>query len=129
MLPKRLCESLDNAELRDAWAERARISAIMDGCKKSVASMRSGVRCYIAFAKRLRGKTEGSIFPPSVDDLLVWSTCFRCEATYSNYIGYVRTWCLIESLQTQAFDETVVKRAKASIRKRLSRDARRCFSS
>ena len=115
---KRLCESLDSAELRDEWAERARMSAIMDGCKKSVTSMRSGVRCYIAFAKRLRGKADGSIFPPSVNDLLVWSTCFRCEGTFSNYMGYVRTWCLIESLQTAAFDEPAVRRAKASIRKR-----------
>ena len=74
---KRFKESLPSAEQLTAWAEKARIDAIMDGCKKSMPSVRSGVRCYIAFAKVLLRKRFGDIFPPSVDDLLVWSTCFR----------------------------------------------------
>ena len=115
---KRFKESLLSVEQLAAWAEKARIDAIMDGCKKSMPSVRSGVRCYIAFAKTLLRKSFGDIFPPSVDDLLVWSTCFRCDATFSNYLGYVRTWCLVERLSTAAFSEPAIKRAKASIRKR-----------
>ena len=89
---KRFKDSLPTVEQQRAWAESARIQAIMDGCRKSLPSVRSGVRCYIAFAKTLLGKRVGDIFPPSVDDLLAWSTCFRCEGTFSKYVGHARTW-------------------------------------
>ena len=36
-----------------------------------------------------------SKLPPSVDTLLAWSRLFRCGRTLRNYLGYVRTACLI----------------------------------
>eukprot|EP00973_Karenia_brevis_P002444 329901-Karenia_brevis.AAC.1 len=40
------------------------------------------------------------IFPPSLRALLAWSTMFRCAATFQNYVGYVRTACLLAGVPT-----------------------------
>ena len=49
--------SLDSLELpsmsvqqRQAWIEEARVKAILGSCSRSMASVRSSVRCYLAFA-------------------------------------------------------------------------------
>ena len=42
-----------------------------------------------------------SYFPPKIDILLAWSTLFRSEGTLSNYLGYVRTGCLLVKAPTQ----------------------------
>ena len=36
-----------------AWIERARLAAILGGCRLSVNSLRSGLRCYITFVSKL----------------------------------------------------------------------------
>ena len=37
----------------------------------------------------------GRLFPPQLDLLLAWSTMFRSPYTWSNYLGYVRTACML----------------------------------
>ena len=38
---------------------------------------------------------EGRLFPPSLDTLLAWCALFRHVGTLSNYLGYVKTGCLL----------------------------------
>ena len=40
-------------------------------------------------------------FPPPVELLLAWSTLFRSAQTFSNYLGYVKTGCLIMNAATE----------------------------
>ena len=40
-------------------------------------------------------------FPPQLDTLLAWSTTFRSAGTLSNYLGYVKTGCLIVGASTE----------------------------
>ena len=102
-----------------AWVEEARLAAILGSCSLSVPSLRSGLRCYIAFVGRAARVHDvvslcGSAcivdqvapntkcyFPPCLDFLLAWSTLFRSEGTLSNYLGYVRTGCLLAKAPTQ----------------------------
>ena len=76
---------------------------------------------------------EKRFFPPEVRDLQVWSTLFRSEGTWANYLSYVRTACMIVQVPTQVsmccmcvlcdaeiwnvqvFKDPAVGRAKASI--------------
>ena len=71
----------------------------------------------------LPGKVEqagGSIFPPKLDTLLAWSTLFRSEGTWGNYLGYVKTACVLVKVETQVFDNVALKRARASVQKGLN---------
>ena len=95
------------------WLEEARIAAILGSCLLSMKSVKSGIRCYIAFVgERCRFDCAAHVtacvlaadqiapgtrhyFPPKLETLLTWSTLFRSEGTLSNYLGYLRTACLI----------------------------------
>ena len=94
-----------------------------------------GIRCWISFARGALG-IVGSVFPPSVDGIVAWSNTFRCSRTFGNYLGYVRTGCLLVRCSTDATHGEVggcvrcfrsglggliceaVKRAKVAIDKR-----------
>ena len=77
-------------------------------------------------------------WPPALEVLQAWSALFRCVGTFSNYLGYVRTGCLVVKCDTkvlyilapvgagwshvgcvaQVFDDPALRRAKASVVKR-----------
>jgi hypothetical protein len=54
-------------------------------------------------------------FPPAVPMLLAWSMGFRVRGTFVNYLGYVRTGCLVAGCSVQAFSDPAGQRAKMSI--------------
>ena len=102
------------------WVEAARLNAILGNSSASLRSLRSGVCCYITFAGAIAclcccvllarsglALTDscqlGSkhYFPPSLETLLAWSTLFRCKDTFSNYLNYVRTGCLLVKASVQ----------------------------
>ena len=74
-------------------------------------------------------------FPPRLKVLLAWTTMFRSGGTLRNYIGYVKTGCIIVGADTRArrelaysvrdfvlhfgeiFDEPALIKAKASVDK------------
>ena len=105
--PRRTLHSLDLCNIdpteKAEWVADARVKAILGSCSKTLPSVRSGILCYIAFADELAapGKVQ-NYFPPRVDTLVAWSLMFRCEGTWSNYLGYVRTACMLTFASTQA---------------------------
>lgn len=40
-------------------------------------------------------------WPPPLNALLAWSVLFRCKGTLCNYLGYVRTGCMIVGVSVQ----------------------------
>lgn len=93
------------------------MEAIIGSSKRSVASVRSGLLCWVNFAGRVMGKV-GRELPPSLDGLLAWSNLFRCSATFGNYLSHVRLACEIARVSTDVFDHPSLTRAKRSIDKR-----------
>ena len=89
---KRTADCLANVDDRVAWVEKARTEAIIGGCLGSIDSVKSGIRCYLAFATDILKKERR--LPPSVDDLLAWSIMFRCKDTFSNYLTSELGVCL-----------------------------------
>ena len=57
---------------------QARLEAMRGSCKDSIKSVKSGIRCYLAFATHVL-KKEGNKLPPTVNDLLRFSASFRCS--------------------------------------------------
>ena len=57
-------------------------------------------RC-VPVTDKLRGHADEQYLPPKLETLLVWSTLFRCEGTWSNYAGYVKTACLLVGADTK----------------------------
>ena len=97
------------------WVEDARMRSILGSCKLSLPSVMSGLRCWVAFigmcvcgcmhcscgsvfcrafADVLRPHRK-IYFPPELEMLQAWSELFRSSLTFSNYLGYVRTGCMI----------------------------------
>ena len=110
--------SLQSESDRANWVARARIDALTTGCKDSWGSVKSGIRCYLAFAKRILKNTEADAVPPSADDLIAWSMTFRNGKSFSNYLGYARVGCLLVNASTAAFEHPAVKRARKAVAKR-----------
>ena len=106
-----------------AWVQSARMDAILGGLQQTtMASLRSGLRCYIAFVGGIiflhvhmftvltmfsagiigtcfPGTT--SFFPPSLTCLLAWSVTFRSKGTFANYLGYVKHGCIMVGASTE----------------------------
>ena len=108
---------------RMKWVEEARIQAIIGSCRGSLKSVKSGIRCFLGFAEKVLGRSSKRL-PPSVDDILAWSMCFRCQGTFSNYLGYLRVGCMLAQVSTDAFNDPAVKRAKSAIKARRRFHAR-----
>ena len=113
-----LFEKLNNTGDRDRWVKDARVHAILGGMSKSLDSLVSGVRCYYAFVggamfccknvRYLSTTCSGHVFPeirralpPTLNMLLTWSTMFRSSGTFGNYLGYVKTACMLEDAPTE----------------------------
>ena len=56
-------------------------------------------------------------FPPDIQLLQAWAQLFRHEGTFANYLGYVRTGCMLANVDCTALDDPAVRRAKASVKK------------
>ena len=124
----------------NAWMEKARREAILGGCRRSMDSVksvcfrvvlvctvvvllaRSGIQCYIAFVRAVKG---GSVvlWPPKLDWLLAWAMLFRNRGTFSNYLGYVKIGCFLERVDVVVLSHPAIRRAKESVSK-----AGRCVS-
>ena len=94
------------------WVEAARIRSILGSCGRSLSSVRSGLKLYIAFIRTIAG-AGAKPFPPRVEWLQAWASLFRCTGTFSNYIGYVRTGCLLVKADVTVFGHPALRRAKA----------------
>ena len=98
--------------LQDVWLEEARLQAILGSCARSKNSVKCGIRCYMSFVGTWLARCGrcahvhvvvsdqirpgvGTYFPPLLEDLLAWAKLFRCNRTYSNYLGYARVGCVL----------------------------------
>ena len=94
------------------WLADARMEAILGSFCASLASVKSGVRCYLAFAEKVLFKV-GQKLPPKVDELLAYSMHFTCRGTFSNYIGYLCVGCLADRVVIAVFDDPAIVTAKS----------------
>ena len=63
-------------------------------------------------------KTGDKLYPPpDVQMLQACAQLFRHEGTFANYLGYVRTGCMLADVECEALDNRAVKRAKGSVKK------------
>ena len=104
---------------RTKWLEESRMDAILGASSRSHKSVRSGIRCWIAFVGVGRSvfvclllavncsctdqfdPDKKKYFPPPLDLLLSWTTLFRSGGTLRNYLGYLQTGCLMVDAPTQ----------------------------
>ena len=98
------------------WMEVAGLEAIVGSCRRCLPSVQAGNSCYFAFVRAVCGKSV-RLFPPRVEWLQSWAMLFRNAGTFSNYLGYVRTGCMIVNADTSVFDHPAVKRAKMTVAK------------
>ena len=115
-----LCLKLHSQGDMDRWCAQARVDALLGSCSRSLPSVKSGCRCYLAFAQRVLGKTQAQALPPLLDELLAWSGLFRCADTFSNYLGYVKVGTMLVGGCVAVFSDDSLRRAKRSIRNRDS---------
>ena len=70
----------DDPEQRAAWRSKARVAAVLGSCPKSLASFKSGVKHWTKYIMITHGNSaaERVAFPPRLEDVLAWSSSFRC---------------------------------------------------
>ena len=110
---------LNTGNARTEWLSKARACALAGSCPKSHPSVISGLRCYQRFADKVLGHCDDEL-PPKIDELLAWSTLFRCSKTFGNSLNYVRLGCELVNVATTVFDDgaKMLQRAKRAIEKK-----------
>ena len=103
---------------REAWAKRARTTAVLGNCPKTLACMRSGVSHWCSYISITRG-SEAEPFPVDMHDILGWSLAFRCIGTFSNYLGHVRSTSCALGHEPPPVGHPSVRRAMGAIAKRM----------
>ena len=106
----------ESAPSLQAWLDEARLEAILGSCPRSINYVKSGFRCYLEFARRV---CKDVTLPPKLDYVLSYSLLFRNPDTFSNYLGHLRTACLVANVDATVLYHPAVRRAKQAIRKRL----------
>ena len=119
----RAAEAVTSPEAGRAWAQVARNSALLGSCPRSLPQVRSGFECWVKFARDVLQR-KGSELPPSVDGLLLWSTTFRCRATFCNYLSHLKKACHVARVADAAFTHASLAAAKLAIEKRSGWSAR-----
>ena len=112
-------------EQRERFLASARQDAILGATAKSQKSVRSGVRCWMCFVGQLAQAAALRLvgmhcllsdtydpllrryFPPPIHLLVPWTTLFRSPGTQQNYLGYVKTGCILAGKPTQASIHTL----------------------
>ena len=115
---ERLGSLLTTEEQKREWACEARIQAIVGRCPKSKEKVGSGLRCWHEFYGNLPVNERGPFLPPRAVDLLAWSTTFRCDKTFSNYVGYIKLACELIDAPLASFDHPSLPGAARAIKKR-----------
>ena len=54
--------------------------------------------------------TRERLLPPKLSILQSWSTLFRCEGTFSNYLGHVKTACMLCGVPVKVCSASVMLR-------------------
>ena len=80
-----------------ARLEEARQEAILGSCARSWDYTVSGFRSYLKFAGQLLPLGASSL-PPQSRVLLAWQGTFRSHGTCCNYLGHVKTACLVRGV-------------------------------
>ena len=113
----RYCQFEKRTPVENAlWLEVARLNSIVGSSWGTLPSVRSGIKCYIAFIDAVIGKVK-KYFPPELGWLQAWAVVFRCHLTFANYLGYVKTACLFVKADVSVFGHAGIGRAKVSIMK------------
>lgn len=89
----------------------ARVRTILNGCKHSRSTKLSGLACWQDFARRALRYNANDDLPKTHLDLVAWSETFRSAGTWSNYLGAVKTACLMLGHTTEPFRHELVQRA------------------
>ena len=118
--PKRalaeLSEKIKTTCDAEAFVKKARLDAILGAAPRSHPRIISGIRAWNSFALIIL-KQQGCDLPPTEDGLLAWSRIFRSRGTFANYLGAVKTACLISKVPTDVFESVALQRAKVAIGK------------
>ena len=85
---------------KDRFVEEARQEAIVGSCARSWDYTVSGFRSYLKFAGQVL-PLGASLLPPKSRILLAWQRTFRSHGTYCNYLGHVKTACLVRGVSTE----------------------------
>ena len=119
---RKLAAGLGSHSEKQAYIQQASLDAILGACPKTMDSLKCGIRCYEAYVDAMNPNVK--YYPPELDTLLSWSTLFRSDGTWANYVGYVRTACILVNAPVDVFREPAMKRAKVAIKKRCLFESR-----
>ena len=102
------------------WRHEARVAAVLGSCPRSVASLKSGFRNWVKYICYTYPEEESCqrVLPPLLSDVVAWSCTFRCFATYSNYLGYLRGVCAATGHEPPPVGHPAIRRAMTAVAKR-----------
>ena len=92
----------------------AAASAILGSCPYTHSELLSGFNSWLEFARKFLGLT-GKEMPPTVDGILAWSRQFSVSGTFGNYLGHLKTACLLFGFPVDACEHLAVRRARAAV--------------
>ena len=113
-----LCSDMfGGATTLEQWQRDAHDALILGSASRSHAETLSALRAWKKFADMVLG-LNGHALPPSVTDLVTWAMFFKSTKVYRNYIAKLKLACLLCDLDTSAFGDPRIAKAKLSLKGR-----------
>ena len=96
--------------------------AVLGAAPRSYTWKSSGMNSWIRFSQKVLGLNREDCLPPTADGLVAWSLAFKSRGTYDNYVGAIKSACLMWGLDVTAFNHEILARAKVAIAKRSTKE-------
>ena len=112
----KLAKEMRSDEDAENFIKKARVDAILGAAPRSHPRIICGIKAWASFCKLVL-RQRGNDLPPSEEGLIAWSRVFRSAGTFGNYLGAVKTACLLANQCTDVFASTALYRAKMAVKK------------
>ena len=86
---------------RKRFLRAAALDAILGATRKCMGSVRSGITCWMDFVEKWDPELL-RYFPPPLELLLAYTMAFRSPHTLRNYLGHLKTGCLVVGAPVEA---------------------------
>ena len=86
---------------RKQFLRAAALDAILGATRKCMGSVRSGITCWMDFVEKWDPELL-RYFPPPLELLLAYTMAFRSPHTLRNYLGHLKTGCLVVGASVEA---------------------------
>ena len=122
-ITEKVDETAELVQLR----KKARWETVIESAPQSINCYMSALRSWGRFCNEVLHNGDDQM-PPRVEDLVLWARRFTNAGTFQNYLSGLSWACDLVGVDTIAFRDPLLRRAKTALKKKQVRRPRRAIT-